>query len=75
MRSKNKCKYFPFQNIYFLNVLTFAKIVLIYNTVHNLLERAHTSILPLASFRTDTPLHFTPLNICSLSYSADWSCL
>jgi len=32
MRSKNKYKYFPFQNMYFLNVLTFVKIVPTYNT-------------------------------------------
>jgi len=43
--------------------------------IHKLLERAHTSTLPLAPFRTDTPLHFAPLNICSLSYSAGWSWL
>jgi len=43
--------------------------------IHKLLERAHTSTLPLASFRTDAPLHFAPLNICSLSYSAGCSCL
>jgi len=32
IRSKNKYKYFPFQNIYFPNVLTFVTIVPIYNT-------------------------------------------
>jgi len=73
IRNKNKYKYFPFQNIHFLNVLTFVKIVPIYNT--SLLERAHISTLPLVPFRTDTPLHFAPLNICSLSYNAGWSCL
>jgi len=40
-----------------------------------LLERSHTSILPLAPFRTDAPLHFAPFNICSLGYSAGWFCL
>jgi len=40
--------------------------------IHKLLERAHTSTLP---FRTDTSLHFAPLNIWSLSYSAGWSCI
>jgi len=36
---------------------------------HKFLERAHNSALPLAPFRTDTPLHFASLNIGSLSYS------
>jgi len=43
--------------------------------IHKLLERAHTSTLPLAPFHTDTPAHFAPLNICSLIYSAGWSWL
>jgi len=40
-----------------------------------LLERSHTSTSPLAPFRTDTALDFAPVNICSLSYNAGWSCL
>jgi len=38
--------------------------------MHKLLERVHTSTLPLASFRTDMPQHFAPLKVCSCSYSA-----
>jgi len=43
--------------------------------MHKLLERTHTSTLTLAPFNTDAPMLFAPLNICSLSYSAGWSCL
>jgi len=64
----NKC--FPFQNIYFLNGLTFVKTVPIHNRLHKFLERAHTSTLALAPFCTYTPLHFEAFNMPCFSYTA-----